>query len=92
MKRSATREADKQQFQIQICNLPTEGNPDQEDRQVNYLYPPVEAQTSAPLSNNVCTQTGCFWRAAKCKGVAPLPSLIFTNRANPLQSNPIPRI
>ena len=51
-----------------------------------YPYLPVEAETRAPLYNRICTHSGRLWRAAKCKGVAPLPSLIFTNRANPLQS------
>lgn len=51
---------------------------------VNYPYPPVEAQTSAPLSNKIWTHSGFLWRAAKCSGVAPLPSLILTNLAYPL--------
>ncbi|KAL1175367.1 hypothetical protein V6Z11_A04G084200 [Gossypium hirsutum] len=57
---------------------------------MNYYYPyrPVDAQIRAPLYNRICTHSGCFRRAAKCKGVAPLPSLIFTNRAYPLISNP----
>ena len=54
---------------------------------IHYPYPPVEAQTRAPLSNRIWTQSGRLWRAAKCKGVAPLPSLIFTNLANPLWSS-----
>ena len=50
----------------------------------NYPYPPVEAQTRAPLSKRTWTHSGRLWRAAKCNGVAPPASLMFTNLANPL--------
>lgn len=50
-----------------------------------YPYLPVEAQTRAPLSNRICTHSGRLCRDAKCNGVAPFPSLTFTNRTNPLQ-------
>lgn len=51
----------------------------------HYLYPPVEAQTRAPLSNNIWTHWGRLWRAARCNGVAPLLSLMLTKREYPLQ-------
>ena len=44
----------------------------------HYLYRPVGEQTRAPLSNNIWTHRGRLWRAAKCNGVAPLLSLMFT--------------
>ena len=50
----------------------------------NYPYPPVEAQTRAPLFKRTWTHSGRLWRAAKCNGVAPPASLMFTNLANPL--------
>lgn len=52
----------------------------------NYPYPPVKAQTRPPLSKRIWTHLGRLCLAARCKGVAPWPSLMFTNRANPLQT------
>lgn len=51
---------------------------------ITYPYPPVEAHTRAPLSNREWRHSCRLWRAARCRGVAPFPSLMFTNLANPL--------
>ena len=58
------------------------------ETKINYQYPLVEAQTNAPRLRRIWTQSDLLWRAAKCNGVAPFPSLIFTNLENPLLSNP----
>lgn len=89
MKRSATRASVKMQSINLQRRYKTTKNRIQviikEGRKYYYPYPPVEAQTRAPLSSNICTQSGRLWRAAKCRGVAPLPSLMFTNLAYPLK-------
>lgn len=56
------------------------------DEKIAYPYTLVDAQTREPLSNNTFTHSGRLCRAARCNGVAPLSSLMFTNRAYPLKN------
>lgn len=53
---------------------------------LSYPYKLVEAQTREPLSKRTFTHSGRLCLAARCNGVAPLSSLIFTNLAYPLKS------